>query len=318
MIKQRFSAANQMSGPAAASAFLVCFAVVMSPSFFASLVLIASEKPWAIPAPAPPTAAPSLKSVSPVMPERSAEVRTGVADVSLGASPDETAGPALLQSIALRSTEPPHVEPATAHQAGRAALVEAVEGVEAVTPAAAPILEPAAPERDLRQARHVREIQERLVHLGYLSVQPTGVWGSLSREALKAFKEAHQLDRDAAWDAATERSLFTAQMVPAASFVGIWGADASACSARLNRKGLLPAVIDDEGAFAGETSCAFKSRKQVGGAWQVVAACANARDRWTAHIRLAVAGNQLTWSSQRGSQTYLRCERRPMMAEASR
>jgi hypothetical protein len=34
-------------------------------------------------------------------------------------------------------------------------------------------------------------------------------------------------------------------------------------------------VIDDEGAFAGETSCAFKSRKQVAGAWEIVAACTN-------------------------------------------
>jgi hypothetical protein len=77
-------------------------------------------------------------------------------------------------------------------------------------------------------------------------------------------------------------------------------------------------VIDDEGAFAGETSCAFKSRKQVAGAWEIVAACANPRNRWTAHIRLAVAGYRLTWSSQRGSQTYVRCARGPMMAEASR
>ena len=97
-----------------------------------------------------------------------------------------------------------------------------------------------------------------------------------------------------------------------------WGADASACSVRLNRKGFLPAVINDEGAFAGDTSCAFKSRKQVAGAWQLVAACANARRRWTSHIRLAVTGNRLIWSSQRGLQTYVRCERGPMMAQASK
>ena len=193
----------------------------------------------------------------------------------------------------------------------------ALEGVEAIGPPAL-IPEPAAPERDLRQIRHVRVIQERLVQLGYLSVPPTGMWGTLSRQALKAFKEAHQLDSHADWNPATERSLFSAGTVPAASFVGIWGADASACSTRLNRKGLLPAVIDGEGAFAGETSCAFKSRKQVAGAWELVAACASPRNRWTAHIRLAVAGNRLTWSSQRGSQTYVRCARGPMMAEASR
>ena len=313
MFKQRSSAADRLSGPAATAAFLACFAVVLSPSFFASLVLIASEKPWAVASPAT-RAAPAVKPASPGLQQRSEEVRTGAANVSSAPSPDEPAGRALFPSIALRSTEWPQIEPAAAHTAGPVALVESVEAVEA----AAPALESGAPERDLRQARHVMEIQERLVHLGYLSVQPTGIWGALSSQALKAFKEAHQLDPHAAWDAATERSLFAAQMVPAGSFVGIWGADASACSARLNRKGLLPAVIDDEGAFAGETSCAFKSRKQVAGAWQVVAACANARNRWTAHIRLAVAGNRLTWSSQRGSQTYVRCERGLMMAEASR
>jgi hypothetical protein len=295
------------------AALLACFAVVLSPSFVASLILIASERPWGVASPAEPTAAPAVKPVSPVLHEWSDDVRTETAYVSPGPSPDEAAGRALFPSIALRSIELPNIEPAAPNEVSPVANREAVEAVEL----AALVPESAAPERDLRQARHIREIQERLVQLGYLSVQPTGVWGTLSRQALKAFKEAHQLASHADWDAATERSLF-APMVPAASFVGIWGADASACSARLNRTGLLPAVIDDEGAFAGETSCAFKSRKQVAGAWQVVAACANARSRWTANIRLAVAGNRLTWSSQRGSQTYVRCERGPMMAEASR
>ena len=86
----------------------------------------------------------------------------------------------------------------------------------------------------------------------------------------------------------------------------------------LHSIGTWPAVINDEGAFAGDTSCAFKSRKQVAGAWQLVAACANARRRWTSHIRLAVTGNRLIWSSQRGLQTYVRCERGPMMAQASK
>jgi hypothetical protein len=292
---------------------LACFAVVLSPSFVASLILIASEKPWAVGLPAEPAVAPADKPVFPVLHEWSEDVRTETAHVSLAPPADEAAGGAVVPSIALRSTELPNIEPATANDV---TPVAAREAIEAVVPAAL-VPESAAPERDLRQARHIREIQERLVQLGYLSVQPTGVWGTLSRQALKAFKEAHQLDPHADWDAATERSLFAAPMVPAGSFVGIWGADASACSARFNRKGLLPAVIDDEGAFAGETSCAFKSRKQVAGAWQVVAACANPRSRWTANVRLAVVGNRLTWSSQRGSQTYVRCERGPMMAEAS-
>jgi hypothetical protein len=265
MLKQRFSTGDRLSGPAAVAALLACFAVVLSPSFVASLILMASEKPWLVASPTAP------KPGGPVLEERSEDVRTGTAHVSPAPSPDEAAGGALFPSIALRSTELPNIAPAAANQVSP---VAAREPVEAIVPAPR-ITESAAPERDLRQAHHIREIQERLVQLGYLSVQPTGVWGTLSRQALKAFKEAHQLDSHADWNAATERSLFSAGTVPAASFVGIWGADASACSARLNRKGLLPAVIDGEGAFAGETSCAFKSRKQVAGAWEVVAACAS-------------------------------------------
>ena len=87
-------------------------------------------------------------------------------------------------------------------------------------------------------------MQRRLAELGYLSVSATGVWGPRSRNALRAFKSDHELAADENWDQATERSLFSGTLEPAQPFIGIWGADASACSPRLNRKGLLPAVID--------------------------------------------------------------------------
>jgi hypothetical protein len=298
MTKQRLSTADQMSGPAAILAFVACFAVVLSPSFFATLVMVASERPWGFASQAEPTPA----AIFPVMQERSEEVRTAAANLPPSPAPDET-GRELLQLMPLRPTVGPHTEPAATHPEDPVPVSNPVEPIGV----AAPVLAPAAPERDVQQRRHVVE------RLGFLSVPLTGFPG-----ALQSFREAHQLDAHAAWDVAAERSLFAAPSVAAASFVGIWGADASACSVRLNRKGFLPAVINDEGAFAGDTSCAFKSRKQVAGAWQLVAACANARRRWTSHIRLAVTGNRLIWSSQRGLQTYVRCERGPMMAQASK
>jgi hypothetical protein len=298
MTKQRLSTADRMSGPAAILAFVACFAVVLSPSFFATLVMVASERPWGFGSKAEPTPA----AIFPVMQERSEEVRTGAANLPPPPAPDET-GRELLQLIALRSTVRPHTEPAATHPEDPAPVSNPVEPIGV----AAPVLAPAAPERDVQQRRHVVE------KLGFLSVPPTGFPG-----ALQSFREAHPLDAHAAWDVAAERSLFAAPSVAASSFVGIWGADASACSVRLNRKGFLPAVINDEGAFAGDTSCAFKSRKQVAGAWQLVAACANARRRWTSHIRLAVTGNRLIWSSRRGLQSYVRCQRGPMMAQASK
>jgi hypothetical protein len=298
MTKQRLSTADLMSGPAAILAFVACFAVVLSPSFFATLVMVASERPWGIASKAEPTPA----AIFPVMQEKkSEEVRTAAANLPPSPAPDET-GRELLH-LALRSTVRPHTEPAATHPEDPAPVSNPLEPIGV----AAPVLTPAAPERDVQQRRQMVE------RFGFLSVPPTGFPG-----ALQSFREAHQLDAHAAWDVAAERSPFAAPSVAAASFVGIWGADASACSVRLNRKGFLPAVINDEGAFAGDTSCAFKSRKQVAGAWQLVAACANARRRWTSHIRLAVTGNRLIWSSQRGLQTYVRCEGGPMMAQASK
>jgi hypothetical protein len=162
------------------------------------------------------------------------------------------------------------------------------------------------PKRDLLNRDHVKEVQRKLIQLGYLSVSATGVWGPLSRMALRAFKSDHALAADGNWDQVTERSLFSIE--PAEPFVGIWGVDASACSARLNRKGFLPAIIDGEGAWAGETFCTFERKRRTAQGWNVVASCSNAHDRWTANVRLIINGDQLTWTSERGSQSYLRCQ----------
>jgi hypothetical protein len=99
------------------------------------------------------------------------------------------------------------------------------------------------------------------------------------------------------------------------SFVGIWAADARACSA-LDRSGFLLTVIDTDGARAGETLCAFKNKRQTKLGWDLVAKCSNSRERWTANVSLSVKDNRLSWKSQRGTQTYLRCQREEMMAQA--
>jgi hypothetical protein len=50
--------------------------------------------------------------------------------------------------------------------------------------------------------------------------------------------------------------------------------------------------------------------------WDVVARCSNSREPWTANVSLSVKDNHLSWKSQRGTQTYLRCQREEMMAQA--
>jgi NAD(P)H-flavin reductase/ferredoxin len=96
---------------------------------------------------------------------------------------------------------------------------------------------------------------------------------------------------------------------------GVWAPDASACSARQNRKRLIPAVITADGASAGDTFCAFKKKKPTETGMDVVADCTNANRQWTARVRLTVNGNRLVWASERGTQAYFRCEPNLRMAE---
>jgi hypothetical protein len=99
------------------------------------------------------------------------------------------------------------------------------------------------------------------------------------------------------------------------AIVGVWAP--GSCSARDFRDGLLPTVINMEGAWAGETFCLFSQRKQLSTGWAVVAKCSNAQERWTSNVRLTVSDNRLTWTSRRGSQTYARCAPDLLMAQAS-
>jgi hypothetical protein len=101
-----------------------------------------------------------------------------------------------------------------------------------------------------------------------------------------------------------------------ASIVGIWAPDAGTCSARSFRDGVLPTVVNSEVAWAGETFCLFARRKESEAGWRVVAKCSTARERWTSNVRLTVADNRLTWTSERGTQVYTRCAPDLLMADA--
>lgn len=99
------------------------------------------------------------------------------------------------------------------------------------------------------------------------------------------------------------------------AIVGVWAPDGS-CSARNFRDGLLPTVINPDGAWAGETFCLFSNRKQTDTGWTVVAKCQNPTGRWTSNVRLTVNENRLTWTSRRGTQAYTRCAPDVAMAQA--
>jgi hypothetical protein len=91
------------------------------------------------------------------------------------------------------------------------------------------------------------------------------------------------------------------------TFLGVWAPDASSCTLRDFRQDLLPTIINDNGAWAGETFCAFRNPRRTAAGWQVVATCSNADERWTTPVNLKVKGDRLTWVSKRGTQVYTRC-----------
>src|SRR5215204_1758487 len=101
---------------------------------------------------------------------------------------------------------------------------------------------------------------------------------------------------------------------PSYIFAGVWAPTVNACSPKANSRDLLPAVINQEGAWAGEVSCRFRRIRQSGNVAVVTSTCSDGRQRWTAKVRLAVVGDSLLWSSERGSQTYVRCS--PKIVEA--
>ena len=101
-----------------------------------------------------------------------------------------------------------------------------------------------------------------------------------------------------------------------ASIVGIWAPDTGACSVGAFRGGLLPTIINAEGAWAGETFCVFKKLDQTQSGWTVTANCSSRNERWTTRVRLTVKGQRLIWASKRGTQAYTRCPPDVLIAQA--
>ncbi|WP_336487080.1 peptidase inhibitor family I36 protein [Methylobacterium nigriterrae] len=95
-----------------------------------------------------------------------------------------------------------------------------------------------------------------------------------------------------------------------ADYVGTWGPTGAACGARSRRRGYLPATITEDGARAGRTTCNFHDGRRSGNAWVMAADCSDRGRRWSSQVRLLVDGDRLTWTSGKGSSSYVRCSRR--------
>jgi peptidoglycan hydrolase-like protein with peptidoglycan-binding domain len=166
---------------------------------------------------------------------------------------------------------------------------------------------------DLRESENAKRVQRRLIDLGFLFGAADGIWGQGSRRALRDFRTANGLGEGDTWDEAARERLLRARNVKAAntsdiSFTGGWGNDLSECRDS-------PIKITARRAEAFGATCEFRStERESSNVWRFRAECASKTERWNANVRLTVSTSKLTWSSERGTTTYVRCP----MASAAR
>jgi hypothetical protein len=166
---------------------------------------------------------------------------------------------------------------------------------------------------DLSEIENAKRVQQRLIDLGFLFGTADGIWGQGSRRALQEFRAANGIGEGDTWDEATEERLLRARKVKAAntpdiSFTGGWGNDLAECRD-------APIKITARRAEAFGAACVFRStERESPNVWRLRAECASKTERWNANVRLTVSTSKLTWSSERGTETYVRCP----MASASR
>ena len=167
-----------------------------------------------------------------------------------------------------------------------------------------------APVRNLSQRDDVIQVQRRLMELGFLSGSADGKWGPRSKHALLEFKEQSGLDKTDLWDAATERSLFSDSATHAVStlpFVGGWTFWSGECGPPGQPS---PVRITAKRAETNGGACEFNSIRSDGsGAWLIDAKCSATESSHVAHIRLAVDGDVLHWTSEQPEVLYYRCSR---------
>jgi len=160
---------------------------------------------------------------------------------------------------------------------------------------------------DLREVEDVKRVQQRLIDLEFLFGVADGRWGPRSRQALQEFKAANGIGDTDTWDEATQERLLTAPDAKAAktsdiSFVGTWGVDVAECG-KSPVKMTARRAADTSG-----TACEFRStQRESSNVWRVRALCTNEGEHWNANIRFTLSGSKLTWSSELGTATYVRC-----------
>jgi hypothetical protein len=91
------------------------------------------------------------------------------------------------------------------------------------------------------------------------------------------------------------------------SFVGGWALSLGDCNK--GSGGTAPTIITEEKAEAFGGSCIFHSMQWESDAWKTRATCSVNDKTWIANITLKISGNRLSWSSEKGKISYIRCAR---------
>lgn len=90
------------------------------------------------------------------------------------------------------------------------------------------------------------------------------------------------------------------------SFIGAWTDDIDRCRSGQS----APLVISSHAAKTASGECDFGSvARHAENRWRVTAICAANGTFWRANIDLELTKSALTWSSERGAETYVRCRR---------
>jgi len=106
---------------------------------------------------------------------------------------------------------------------------------------------------------------------------------------------------------AADRSAAPAAVRADSNFIGGWTDDIGRC--RTGRK--APLVISLRAAKTANGECDFGFvAREAANRWRVTAICAAEGRFWRANIALKLVEPNLTWSSERGTETYVRCNRR--------
>jgi len=148
-------------------------------------------------------------------------------------------------------------------------------------------------------------IQGRLRELGYFAGVLNGTWDGLSREALTEFKVANGLSREDTWDILVEQKIGSPAAIRASrTFLGGWSSSRE-CAVKAPNQ--APLWINSQTARVAEGGCQFLSVVREGQGWRFRAKCTLPNETWNANIKMIVNGEQLVWSSERGTETYTRC-----------